>query len=415
MDAQVQPKQVISNVVNMDIRSASQERIARIKRIDNVVNLIYSPETAVYLTQLSIANIVNAIEAPAQARAHHGHLILNHDTLRSAEPLSLIVFGQITVNDELTEDEIEQGVEYLAVLGQVLCPEHLAAALRAKLGYLRGPLHVYPRGVELVAGSLTLDERLLRSMKDGSQLMVTGRLKAPQVLPNDLVAQKIQKIQVTNGVLCREENAATLLPRLESKSGQVRTTVIPSGFELVERPLVLNASLLKALPARRLYCTETVQIGADVDTDTLDGALDALIVKGQTICPAALSGVLATKLNVLDAEVIFYEGTLWIVQGNGELSAARVSSLEGKLTVVVRGRLTIAPDVDPGVLADLLDKVYNYGAIRGTPEQVAVLQFRLGADEGHMQNWSPETEVQKAEPQASADEYVIDNIVNLDL
>jgi len=417
MDTQAAPKQIIRNVVNMDIRRASEERVARIERIDNVVNLIYSPETAGLVNRLNIGNVVNVIEAPAEARLHHGRLAINRDSLRGAAPLSAIVMGQVTVDPELEESEIEAGVAYLSVMGQVLCPEHLAGALQARLANLHGPMHVYPRGVKLVPRSLTLDAQLLRSLEEGTQMMVTGKLKAPHVLDNELLARKIARILVTNGVLCRGENAETLLSRLETQSGEVRATVIPAGYELVDRRLVLTPSLLRALPARRLYCTEGVQIGEEVSAEALDGALDALIVRGQTLCPAALSEALAKKLDVLGSEVLFYEGALWLVEGKSELSAARLRVQEGKLTLVVRGHLSIDPDVDPGLLAETLDKVYNHGLIEGAPDQIAALQFRLGADHGHLKSRRPgeEDRAEKEGAEASAGTYTLDNIVNLDL
>ena len=59
-------KQVIQNVVNLDLRTATQDSIAHIARIDNVVNLLYSPESASLLGQMNIKNIVHPIQAPAE-------------------------------------------------------------------------------------------------------------------------------------------------------------------------------------------------------------------------------------------------------------------------------------------------------------------------------------------------------------
>jgi hypothetical protein len=197
-------------------------------------------------------------------------------------------------------------------------------------------------------------------------------------------------------------------------------TVIPAGFELIERPLTLSAALLRAMPARKLYCTELVRIGEDVDTDALAGALDALIAKDLVLCPAALSPVLGQKLDVLETDVLFYEGQLYLIEAGGSLSAARLERAEKGLTLVVLGALHIDADVPPELLADRVAVVHNRGMIAGTPDQVAVLQIRLGSDEGDWIEREPSKEGADKATAAEAPEHRrpanhIPNIVNLEL
>jgi hypothetical protein len=414
----VEKTQVIHNIVDLDIRTATEAAVARIKRIDNVVNLLYSPETAALLGRLNVGNIVNPMQVPADAKLHRGQLVLNRATFEGQpSPLRVAVMGQLTVEPDLAPEDVERGIDYLGVFGHVLCPEHLAAAVEAKLGYLHGPMHVYPRDCKPVVGSLALDERYLRSLDDGSSLMVTGRLNAKDVLPNELLERKVGKIVVADGVVCREENAEVLLARLERKSGADRVTVIPAGHELVERALVLTPALLEALPVRKLYCTEVVRVQEDVTPEALDGALEALIVKEMLICPAALQGVMARKLDLLETEALFYEGKLWLVDGTTTLSAAHLGYLEDKTTLIVTGKLKIEPDIAPKTLVDRLIAVHNLGRIEGSAEQVAALEFRLGVREGSLKTVSPEKAAGEPEPEQPEDEaaYVIDNIVHLKL
>jgi hypothetical protein len=414
--------QTIGNVVNLDIRRATEEAVAGIERIDNVVNLIYSPETAGLIGKLGIGNIVNRIEVPAGASIQHGDLVLNHEILSQLdEPLSTVVFGRVQIESDVTADDVARGIDHLSVFGQLLVPDDLAGAIEGKVHLARGPMQTYPRDVRLVARSLTLDAHFLQSCADGTKLMVTGKLDASQVLPDELLAQKIAQIYVGDGVTCREENSATLLPRLVHQGSVPHVTVIPTGFELVERPLTLSAALLKALPARKLYCTELVRIGEDVDTDVLDGALDALIAKDLVLCPAALSPVLGQKLDVLETDVLFYEGRLWLTEKGGLMSLASLERADEKLAVVVLGALTIDSGVTPELLAEHVAAVHNRGMIAGTVDQVAILQLRQGSGEGDWVERKPskggEGEVAEGEA-AKAPEHpanYISNIVNLAL
>jgi hypothetical protein len=412
----VEKKQVIGNVVNLDIRTATETSIAHIESIGNVVHLLYSPESADLIGRLNIGNIVNPMEVPADAKLHRGSLVLNKATFNGqTDPLRMAVMGRLTVEPDVSTEDIERGIDYLGVFGHVLCPEHVAGALEAKLKYLHGPLHVYPRGCKPVVGSLALDERFLRSLDDGAELMVTGKLNAKDVLPNDLLERKVKKIVVGDGVVCRAENAEVLLARLERKSGADGVTVVPAGYEMVERALVLSPALLEALPARKLYCTEVVRVEEDVTAEALDKSLEALVVKEMLICPAALQSVMATKLDILETEAIFYEGKLWLVDGEATLSTARLGYLEGKTTLVVTGKLEIEPDIPPKTLVDRLVKVHNLGRIVGSAEQVAALEFRLGINEGGLKAVSPEKASEEPEQDEPQDRYVISNIVNLKL
>jgi len=409
--------QIIDNVVNLDIRHATEETVAGIERIGNVVNLIYSPGTAGLIGKLGIGNIVNRIEVPAGATIQHGDLVLNHAMLSQLdEPLSTVVFGRVQIESDVTPDDVASGIRHLSVFGQLLVPEDLIGAIEGKVHLARGPMHAYPRDARLVARSLTLDTHFLQSCADGTKLMVAGRLNASQVLPDDLLASKIAQIHVADGVICREENSATLLPRLVHQGGAPHVTVIPTGFELVERPLTLSAALLKAIPARKLYCTELVRIGEDVDTDALERALDALIAKDLVLCPAALSPVLGQKLDVLETDILFYEGKLWLTEEGGSLSAASLERAEEKLAVVVLGALAIGDDVTPELLADRVAAVYNRGMIAGTADQIAILQLRQRSGEGDWVERKPskggEDKVAGA-PKHPAN--YISNIVNLEL
>lgn len=197
-------------------------------------------------------------------------------------------------------------------------------------------------------------------------------------------------------------------------------TVIPAGFELVERPITLSAALLRAMPARKLYCTELVRIGEDVDTDALAGTLDALVAKDLVLCPAALSPVLGQKLDVLETDVLFYEGQLWLIEEGGSLSVASLERAEEKLAIVVLGALTVDADVSPELLADRVSVVHNRGMIAGTPDQMAILQLRLGSGEGDWVERKPSKEDADKAKAAEAPEHRppanhISNIVNLEL
>lgn len=384
MDTKVEDSgKVIGNVATLDLRSASQASIANIKRIGNVATALVSPETAGLVTKLNIGNIACVVETPLDLKVHEGELIVSKETFKGIkEPLNMMVIGGLIIHPDVPLAEAEAGFGELYVVGEVLCPDNLSGVVHAKLAHLTGNVRVYASGAHLVSGRLELDESYLMGLDEGSDVCVVGKLSATQVLPNELLATKLKSIQVFGKVICREENEATLIPLLDRSSGSYRVTVIPMGFDLVSRSLVLDAGMLDNLPGSNLYCLDDLRIAEDVDGASLENNLEALVVKGTLICPARLRNVIAGKINLLETQAIFYEGELWLVEDELTLKALRFNYLEGKATVIVFGNLTVAPDIDPKLLADRLDKVHNFGEIKCTLEQMAALEARLGTAKG---------------------------------
>jgi hypothetical protein len=382
-------KKTIGNVNILDLRHATEASVAGIERIGNVNIVLYTRETAGLLAGLDMGNVNNSIEVPAEAQVVTGKVVINDKYFAHQEtPLSLVVIGQVLVEPDVPAEDVEKGLGELHLTGQLVCPEHLAGLFQARTPNLVGSTAIYAPGGRLVHGSLTLDESYLQALDDGSQLVVLGSLRLPQVLPNELLARKIQRVQAKGGVRCHEANAPIIQARLAGGSGRV--TVIPDGFELVARPLVLDAALLQALPSTKLYCTERVQIALDVEPALLDERLERLVCQDIVLCPAALKGALAQKCNLLETQAVFYEGELWLINDDGHLAASRFDYLAGNATLVVLGTLEVAPDIAPQVLAERLDKVHNLGMIECTPEQMGALQARLGLSEGVMETSAAE-------------------------
>lgn len=372
----------IGNVGVLDLRTATEATVGEIKRISNAGVVIYSPETAYLLPRLNIGNMGSTIEISGDVKMRMGPELFSRDSFKNQpEPLNLLLMGPLTIQPDVPASDIEQGLGSLVVAGPILCPEHLAGAIESKIRQLAGPLQIY-HYEKLIDGNLTLDQASLHGLEDNSEISLTGKLLMPELLPNDLLSQKIRKIEVFNKVVCREENAPTLLPRLDNRGRSAKITIVPTGFELVQTELQLDAALIETLPNRKLYCTNRVQIEADVEANVLDQALESLISTDLLICPAGLKRTIARKCNLLNTQAIFYNDELWLNDTDLSLSAARFDYLQGKATLVNFGDITIASDVEPKTLADWLDKVHNFGDIFGTPQQLAALQARLGTNEG---------------------------------
>jgi len=387
MEEKMEPKKKIGNVGVLDIRKATEESIASIGHIGNIGMLLYSPETAKFILRLNTGNIGSPVEVPTDAKLITGQEEISRDYFKNQKtPLSIVVIGGLTVHPDIPIEDIEKGLVELRVVGKILYPEHLAGVMGSKLRSIIGESHVYIQCNRLITDQLVLDENYLHTLDDASVLVVLGDLKLPKVIPTELLEQKIQRIQVFGEVTCREENAQTLFARLESKTGAPKMTIFPAGFELVEKSLLLNADLLESLSTRKLYCTDRVQIDRDVDAAMLDNGIESLIASDMVLCPVALKKVLSQKCDLLKTQVIFYEGELLLVEDEHTLLASSFDYMEDKVTIVVFDVLTISPDTEPKVLFDRLSKVHNLGVVRCTPDQMGVIQAKLGLKDGVLED-----------------------------
>jgi len=406
------PKKTISNVGTLDIRTASPETIAEIGKVGNVGMILYSPETAPLLARMNIGNMGMSVEASADAQMITGELEIDSDYIKNQpQPPELLVLGRLIIKPEVTAEEIENGLEKLVVCGMVLCPEPLMGVVRAKLSDFEGKILPYSESMQFVKGKITLNQSYLEGLEDGSQLLVMGKIDAPEVLAKELLTRKIAGMHVMGKISCREENLATLRSLLDGKGEEVKIDTIPAGFEPLEGHLLLDAFALGNLPGNKLYCTGVVQIGEDVESTALDQALEALQITNLLICPISLRKTMAGKCDVLKTKTIFYEGELLLVDDQLELIPSRFDYIEGKATLIVRDLLTISPDVDPKLLAERLHKVHNMEAIRCTPEQMGALQARMGLNEGALIDTTKKEE-KKDKPK---DENKIGNVGHLKL
>jgi len=191
-------------------------------------------------------------------------------------------------------------------------------------------------------------------------------------------------------VKCHEENSAVIQRFLHKDTPNI--TTIPTGHDWIEKPVVLDSLTLSRQKGRKLYCSEKVQIDPDVTPAVLDEGLAALVSEDMVLCPLGLKDTLMKKCDLLKTRVIFYEGTLWLVENEEKLYKSFLEAVDGKLTLMVTGSLTIEPEVEAKKLAEKVAKIHNLGAIFCRPEHMGIIQLRLGLKEGAVLDSTPHAE-----------------------
>lgn len=407
MSNQIEAGTTIGNIAILDLRTATKESVGMIRTIGNVAIILTSPETAALAATLRVGNAAQTIEVSGDPMLISGNETLTRDSFKHiSTPLDILVAGNVIFASDIQPEELEAGLGRIVIAGNVVCPDHLAGIINAKAGHVGGNLAVIPAEAQFIQGSLNLTESYLRSLADDTAIAVMGTVKATDLLPNELLTQKLSRLNVFGRVICHEENASAIMTALDSTATNV--TLIPTGYSYVERELTLTNAMLAALPGKKLYC-QSIRIGDDVEADALRTHVESLIVKNMLICPESLQSTVASICNLLETQAIFYKSELWLFDDSTTLLAQRFDYLEEKATMLVTGELTVAEDADPAVLASRLDKVHNLGIIRCSTAQMAALQSRLGVNHGLFE------ELKQREASEENDNKTIGNIAYLKL
>ena len=369
------------NIGVLDIRAADGAALRGIRRIGNLGVLVYSPQSSALLSTLSVGNVGCTVEAPTHYKLEMAPVRFDATALRNrSEPLGMIIMGPVTVDVDVSVEDIEQGIERLFIMGPVTCPDSLVAALRAKTEQQMGPVTSYPANARFVSvGSLKLDHDALAALEDHTALKVR-RLMVPEALSRDLLTLKIQWLSVSGRVLCYEDDAPLLRSLMPHPLGKF--TLLPAGFKVIERALTIDSTFLRFSATTKLYVDGRIIVDPSVTAEEVDRYLQELRCAGMILAPASLRDSLAPKCDVERDQVLFYDGTLWMEEGSTELTTERFAYLDGVATLLVEGLVTIHEAVAPALLIERLAKVHNSGTIRCTPPQMGALQARMDRNEG---------------------------------
>ena len=384
-DNKTDNRKAIGNVGVLDIRNATEDTISSVRSIGNVGTVVHSPETARLIPLLSIGNVGGYLEVTGDFRIHNGHLTITRNFFSGlSSSLSLLVNGHVQVDSDVDAADIESNLKTLAVNGHLMCPESLIGVIQSSIREMNGQVQTYAPGDKLHLGRVRIDDLYLRSLPDNTTLAVVGRIVMTEVVSNDLITQKIVKIKHVGRLRVRGENAEAILSRMEDTSSDSTASIIPEGYTIIDHQVVLDETILDSLATKKLYCADWVIVDEELEAEVLENKLDALIAQRGVVCPQRLKAQVASKTDLTQTRLVFYDDSLWLVDGELNVLPSRFEYMEGNSTLVVFGELGIDASVEPGTLADRLVSVHNFGEISGTADQIGAIQARLASGDGEL-------------------------------
>jgi hypothetical protein len=343
--------QRIGNVGLLNLVNATEESIKGVERIENVGLVLYGKENAHLLTKLNIGNIGSSLEIPVGYRLFNGVFTLDQNYLSSiVEPVFLLVNGVVIIDKNVQADQVQTGQLNLVVNGTVYSPAHLSGVAGKLLSKGSGTVETYhgtpPR---LENGKFTLTNSFLQSVEEPLYLVVNGLLTFAQDLNLDQFNEKINKLEV-NGKISLHENQEVYLYKKLSSLTTCLVEVIPAGYEVLAKPLRLNARSIRRFQQKKWYTNKPVIIESDVSREMLTKAIEKIYSTSVIICPEEVEDLVYERLSLMETEVLPYENNFILIDGEEVWTNDQFLALDQPVAMIVNGQLILDGDVSEEAL-----------------------------------------------------------------
>lgn len=344
--------QQIGNVGVLNLLNATDESIKGIDRIENVGAVLVRQNSVHLLTRLNIGNIGSTIEIPEGFNYYNGTLTINQAFLQSlTERLKLVVNGLIIFDTNIEPDPLKMELLELIVNGKAYTPPHFASFASRILS--KGEIETYqgtpPR---FENGKLNLTNAFLQSFDEPMNLVVNGLLNLAPDLNMELFLEKISSLEINGKAVLYKNQEPLLYKKTKSISGVVEA--IPEGYEVLSKPLHINGRSIRRFQNKKFYTKKPFIIESDVTREQLTKAIASLHSQSIIVCPDVVEDLIYECLDLLETEVLPYEGQFIIIDGEEVWTNEQLLALEKPAHLVVTGQLILAEDVEGQVLREKL-------------------------------------------------------------
>ncbi|WLD94361.1 hypothetical protein [Alkalihalobacillus sp. AL-G] len=372
---------VIKNINFLDLTGASAESLEGVTVIKNINTLLYSKKVTNLLSKFGLKNVNNSIEVPENTKLIKGDFELNESFGKSLnEAIHLAVKGTLLVKPNVTVDTIEK-LSGITLFGDLLCPERLVGLLHQKIENHLGDVMTFMDDADVILNDTEYNDHYLKSLKTGTNIVVNGTASFPDNIDASLLNEKIGKFEFLDEAIIREELMDVIGEKIQHPE-KCKMTIIPKGSVYIGEDLHLDSSSIKRFQSDRLYVSGTIHLESDVTLDALEQCIEKFHTEDWIICRKELMQSVLKKCEDPSVSILSYTGKLLVIDGEHHLTQAQLKYTKENLTMIVRGILDIADNVDPEELFNKIDGIHNYGVIDGSEDQCGVIQTKLVTNRG---------------------------------
>jgi len=155
---------VIKNTGVLDLSSAVEEEIERIKKIKNA-GVVIVPEKFIGRVSTKMENVGVVVPYREGMKLYSGESRLNADTLKSVEePISIINAGRLFVEKNVTTELILQKIREIRNYGKIIAPKLNYGALMSKISQNAGKIEILEEYIQKRVEELQKEIEKLRKM-----------------------------------------------------------------------------------------------------------------------------------------------------------------------------------------------------------------------------------------------------------
>lgn len=157
---------VIKNTGVLDLSSAVEEEIERIKKIKNA-GVVIVPEKFIGRVSAKAENVGVLVPYKEGMKLFSGESRLNIDALKSIEePMSIINIGKLLLEKNVTPELISQKIKEIRNYGKIISPKHSYGAVLSKVSQNAGKIEILEEYVKKKIEELQKEIEKLRKMSE---------------------------------------------------------------------------------------------------------------------------------------------------------------------------------------------------------------------------------------------------------
>lgn len=374
-------KKKIGNVGELDLTAATEESIQGIQKIGNVGVILYRPETAHLVTQLSIGNLGSSVEIPEGYQLLRGNLTIDHDYLHQLkEPLYVHVSGKVMICNDVTAEDIEEKIGEIRGNGKIFFPKKVAGFIKSRLTNMSGKIKAYPDNAQHFSGTVTINQSFLNALAAESTLFIDGALMLIDDVAESLLQEKIVSIDILGKAVVKEDHAPFLREKLADVNS-CKLEVVPTGHIYIDEGIQLDEVSIRRFKNAKIYSPHVI-IEHNVTLEMLQQHIAGIRTKGKIVCPDHLVDAVLEKIDNHATKILTYKDKVKLIKGVHSLSASELEHTQGRLTLIVYGVVKIDADLSPELILEKIDCIDNFGVIEGNRKQCGVIHTKIRNQNG---------------------------------
>ncbi len=373
----------IKNISFLDARNATEESVKNITKIENILVLICTEETAKLLETIQKKNVLRFIKIPNDLGLDpiviNGNSKIDGVFLESIQEKAYILVNGRCIIKDITPEMFNEKVYKLDVNGEILCPSSLKGLVLAK-GSINGRILDYKDGYTPIGNTLYLTENNI--LKYNCEKLSVDRLIAIDPIDDDF-EEYIERIQIQEQAYITKSNLKRIRHIIDDLD-EIDLSIVPENSVYREDTVYLNPDNIISYHDATLIVDGKVYI-ENLSEDLLKENIKGIYCDGIYCDEKLINAARALLMNQASVKVI--SSSSICNTGKMVLNKAYLEGLNEKIFVQNMGKLILDESVEPELLIEKISGIENFGKLVGKSSILSQIKIdNLGVIEMSDQN-----------------------------